>query len=520
MDFMRRRDFLGVLGAPALIAADRPRAAQGVMIGDVVPGRATVWSRSDRSARMIVEYSTTESFRDVHRVEGPHALPVSDFTTRVELTGLKPGQQMFCRVYFRSLDDGKTLSEPVIARFRTPPDTRRNVRFLWTGDTVGQGWGINPDWGGLRGYDAMRRRNPDFFIHSGDQIYADQPVHAEVKLPDGSLWRNVTTEAKSKVAETLDEYRGNYVYNFLDEHFRRFNAEVPQVWQWDDHEVLNNWSPGKDLSPFKEFQEKRIALLTAYGTRAFLEYAPMRISADESERIYRVIPYGPSLDVFVVDMRSYRGPNSANRQQRESEETQYLGRPQLEWLERGLAASRATWKIIAADMPLGLLVGDGKDAEGRPRFEASANGDGPALGRELEIARLLSSMKRNSVRNVVWLTADTHYTAAHRYDPAKAQFTDFEPFWEFVSGPINAGTFGPNATDNTFGIEVVYFKAPPKGQMNLPPSAGMQFFGECEIDGSTEELAVRLMDIGGTVLFEKRLPPSRVSKRGAGFSQA
>ena len=75
----------------------------------------------------------------------------------------------------------------------------------------------------------------------------------------------------------------------------------------------------------------------------------------------------------------------------------------------------------------------------------------------------------------MWLTADTHYTAAHYFDPAKAQFTDFDPFWEFISGPLNAGTFGPNTLDNTFGPEVKFFKAPPKGQSSLPPSAGCSF---------------------------------------------
>ena len=29
-------------------------------------------------------------------------------------------------------------------------------------------------------YEAMRRRNPDFFIHCGDTIYADGPIQAEV----------------------------------------------------------------------------------------------------------------------------------------------------------------------------------------------------------------------------------------------------------------------------------------------------------------------------------------------------
>ena len=55
------------------------------------------------------------------------------------------------------------------------------------------------------------------------------------------------------------------------------------------------------------------------------------------------------------------------------------------------------------------------------------------------------------MRNVVWLTADVHYCAAHYYDPAKAAFTDFDGFWEFVAGPLNAGTFGPSTLDGTFG---------------------------------------------------------------------
>ena len=46
-------------------------------------------------------------------------------------------------------------------------------------------------------------------------------------------------------------------------------------------------------------------------------------------------------------------------------------------------------------------------------------------------------------RNTVWITADMHYTAAHYYDPNAAVFQDFEPFWEFISGPIHAGTWRP-----------------------------------------------------------------------------
>ena len=59
----------------------------------------------------------------------------------------------------------------------------------------------------------MRQLEPDLFVHCGDTIYADNPLVAELTLDDGTVWRNLVTPAKSKVAETLDEYRGNYLYN-------------------------------------------------------------------------------------------------------------------------------------------------------------------------------------------------------------------------------------------------------------------------------------------------------------------
>jgi len=106
---------------------------------------------------------------------------------------------------------------------------------------------------------------------------------------------------------------------------------------------------------------------------------------------------------------------------------------------------------------------------------------------------------------VVWITADVHYCAAHYYDPARAQFTDFEPFWEFVAGPLHAGTFGPNALDDPFGPSVVFQSAPPDGQSNLPPSAGMQFFGQVDLDGQSKDLQVSLKDIEGRELFSRVL---------------
>jgi len=57
-----------------------------------------------------------------------------------------------------------------------------------------------------------------------------------VTAENGRVWTNIVTPEVAKVAETLDEFRGRYKYNLLDDNVRRFNAEVPQIWQWDDQQ--------------------------------------------------------------------------------------------------------------------------------------------------------------------------------------------------------------------------------------------------------------------------------------------
>jgi alkaline phosphatase D len=522
--------------APALITDERarPGVAHGAMVGDVTGDRAIVWSRTDRPARMVVEWSTRESFADARRVTGPAALPETGFTARVELRGLPEDQTIVYRVRFEDLSELGTWSLPAAGRFRSAPRVHpglrgvpagaaayptpgasRDVRLAWSADTVGQGWGIDLARGGLRSYETMRRLAPDLFVHCGDTIYADDPLAETVRLEDGSLWRNLVTPAKSKVAETLDEFRGNYLYNLLDDNVRRFNAEVAQVMLWDDHEVLNNWYPSERLDD-PRYTERSVALLAARARRAFLEHNPIRPACGDPERVYRRIPYGPLVELFAIDMRSHRGPNSPNLQPAAGPETALLGPAQLEWLKLSLARSRALWKVVASDMPLGLVVRDGPE-----RFEAVANGDpGAPLGRELEIAELLRFLRAERVRNVVWITGDVHYAAAHHYHPERARFREFDPFWELVAGPLHAGTFGPAALDPTFGPAVSFLGIPEGMKPNRPPSEGLQFFGTLDVDHESGVLTARLHDVAGRVVYELELPPEPAWPGGAPGARA
>src|SRR4051812_10179434 len=272
--------------APAQALSGRPSARWGVQTGDVTTSSGLVWVRSDRPARMIVETSATESFTRPRRWQGPLLGPGTDFTGRTALHGLPAGSQVHYRVLLADPEDPRRTGEPVHGTFRTVPERRKGVRFVWSGDLAGQGWGINPDQGGYRVFEEMRRREPDFFLCSGDNIYADGPLTESVKLPDGSTWRNIMTPEKSKVAETLDEYRGNFRYNLLDTHLRRFHAEVPTITQWDDHEVLNNWYPGEILADDR-YTEKNVDVLAARARQAFAEYFPIStLRPDASGRVY------------------------------------------------------------------------------------------------------------------------------------------------------------------------------------------------------------------------------------------
>jgi alkaline phosphatase D len=278
---------------------------------------------------------------------------------------------------------------------------------------VGQGWGIDLARGGLRSYESMRRFDPDVFVHCGDTIYADTPLSEAVVLEDGAVWRDVVTPAKAKVAETLDEFRGNYLYNLLDENVRRFNAETAQVALWDDHEVLNTGTP-------------------ASGSRTIA-------TRRRASPCWPPAASGPSLSTS----RSAAPPRTPGRRSAGSSRSRGCCGS---CVPRGCATSRGSPATSTAPRP----------------------------------------------------------TASTPTAPASRSST---PFWEFVAGPLHAGTFGPAPLDPTFGPERRFLGIPAGMKPNRPPSEGLQFFGTLEIDPASRLLTARLHDASGRELFSEALAP-------------
>jgi alkaline phosphatase D len=247
-----------------------------------------------------------------------------------------------------------------------------------------------------------------------------------------------------------------------------------------------------------------VDVLAARARQAFFEYLPLRGGANA--KIYRNIPRGPLCELFFLDERTYRSGNTANRQPTRSRATDFMGGQQLGWLKDALLKSRAVWKVICSDMPLGIIVTDGKTAEGGNTYENCANGNGQPLGRELEVAELLGFMKHHGIRNVFWLTADVHYAASLFYDPMKAQFAEFDGFWEFVSGPLHAASLAPGALDNTFGPEFRWTSR-QKGSKASGPYTNEQYFSTVRIAGQTKVATIAHCNRDGEKLWSMDLQP-------------
>lgn len=157
-------------------------------------------------------------------------------------------------------------------------------------------------------------------------------------------------------------------------------------------------------------------VMAANARQAFFEYWPIM-----GNKIYRSQRHGKHLEMFFLDQRTYRNSNVDNSQ---PYKTSVLGAEQLLWLKNGLKASTATWKIISVDDPLTIITGGPGD------WDTFVQGDAQVLGREFELAEILEFIKTEKISGVTFITSDVHFGAVMSYDPARATFKNFNPFFE------------------------------------------------------------------------------------------
>ena len=159
----------------------------------------------------------------------------------------RPARTFSTACAFQDLSSPTMIGEPMVGRFRTAPADRRSISFVWSGDTAGQGWGI----------DAVARRH----AHLRDNAEAtgltslstaattSTPTaqsRPQQKLPNGEIWRNIVTEEKSKVGRNARRIpRQLQIQPARHRICATSMPKCPIFAQWDNHEVMEELVAGR-----------------------------------------------------------------------------------------------------------------------------------------------------------------------------------------------------------------------------------------------------------------------------------
>jgi alkaline phosphatase D len=162
---------------------------------------------------------------------------------------------------------------------------------------------------------AVAATHPDLWIWTGDIIYAR----------DGAPPDQLRVE--------YDRLRAQPAY-------RAFRETTPIIGTWDDHDYGQS-NGGVDYPHQRDSQT------------ALLDFLDEPADTPRRQRVgvytqYVLGPPGRQVDVFVLDLRSFRtrpGPRAA-----------LLGEAQKAWFEEGLRASTAPFKLIVSSTQLALDV--------------------------------------------------------------------------------------------------------------------------------------------------------------------
>jgi alkaline phosphatase D len=445
----------------------------GPLSGEVTDSSVVLWARGSMTGTLVFEVAATDTFTDIVETASVEVDLAHDLTGQVQIEGLDPAQTYTYRVALEGEDD---TSDAVPGQFSTAPaaDDEAAFNFVFGACLGGQGYCRDPETGWVI-FEAMQAEAPDFFMLVGDGVYVDSAC----QVPDNE-------PGAEEVATDLEGMRARYRYHLEDAAYAEFLAQTPVYVTWDDHEVTDDFG-GVELSTVNP------ELLVA-GQQAFFEYWPLSGPQAEPRQIYRPVKYGAHADFFMLDTRSYRDPNvNWDPNPRTLTPKSMLGAEQFAWLQEALSESEATWKFIVTSVPLSYPTGFPQpEVDGRDGW---ANYTEPS-GYESELLALLFFIERQGLKNVVFLTGDTHWPFALSYDPDR----DGEPnFYEFGSSPMSAINLPPvEIPDPTLNPTVLYAEGEFQGTLFN--------FGHVSIaeDG---DLTFRVVDWEGNERYALTLSP-------------
>lgn len=239
------------------------------------------------------------------------AVAEEDFTVKIPFEGLKKGTCYQVELEGKFSRSGPSTFEK--GEFRTAPDPESIQPVLLVTSTCQYFWSFDNEKRGFKTYDSMRRMKPDFFIQTGDYIYYDKP---------GPLAKNL--ELARHKWHAMDAWPA----------IREMYRKVPIYMLKDDHDLLkDDVFPGSGPYGALTFED---------GLKVWYENAPI------IDKSYRTIRWGKDLQIWMVEGREYRSPNT----EEDSSKKSIWGEGQKKWFKDTVEASDATFKLLLTATPV------------------------------------------------------------------------------------------------------------------------------------------------------------------------
>ncbi len=267
--------------------------------------------------------------------------PDSDFTRQVLIKGLTSATEYSILLEGRSQEGAESTAQ-MSGHFRTPPDGNDPARILFSVIT-GQEY-IRRD-AGSNGHTVFQTLLPfdvDFFVHTGDHVYYDQPGPYALTLP-------------------LARFKWNRMYSFPFQ--RAFFSSVASYFMKDDHDTLmdDSW-PGQVYGDITWEQ----------GLAIYREQVPV------GEKTYRTFRWGQDLQIWMVEGRDFRSANDMP----DGPNKTIWGDTQKQWFYDSVQKSDATFRILITPTPIvGPDASDKNDNHANAVFKTEGDELRQFLGR-------------------------------------------------------------------------------------------------------------------------------------------
>lgn len=298
-----RRKALALLGmgaaSPALCA--QPASAQakvafahGVASGDPLADRLMIWTRITTAANVkpLVrwEVASDAAFKSIVAKGQGVADPARDHTVKIDVGGLKPGQDYL----YRFICQGVTSP---VGRGRTlPVGAVKDVVLAVTSCSLYPA-------GFFNAYEAIARLDRvDAVLHLGDYIYEYGAGPDDYGMSIGAKIGRAPEPAHEIV--TLADYRTRHALYKTDPDLQAAHARAPWIVVWDDHETANDsWTDGAENH--QPDTEGDWAARKAAALRAYNEWMPIRDPApgQSLSAINRSFSFGDVASLIMTETR-------------------------------------------------------------------------------------------------------------------------------------------------------------------------------------------------------------------------